>query len=103
VDADRAKVPEGVHAGQLSCARPLRWRLDVGVFVRVRCAGCAEIVYFCESDYRGQIYCSEGCQGDAVRESKARHQRSREGRLDHAARNADYRARRKIVTDTRCR
>jgi hypothetical protein len=73
----------------------------VDVFVRICCAGCSGVFYFCESDYRGHIYCGEGCQGAAVRESKARHQRSREGRLDHAARNADYRAQRKIVTDTR--
>jgi len=35
-----------------------------------------------------------------AREAKARHQRSAEGRLDHADRNAEYRARQKIVTDT---
>ena len=49
-----------------------------------------------------------GCKGAAGRETKARDQRSRDGRFDHAARNVDYRARRhasikpvKIVTDTR--
>ena len=82
--------------------------MEVEVFVRVRCAGCAEIVAFCEADYRGQVYCGGGCKGAAGRETKARDQRSREGRFDHAARNVVYRARRhasitpvKIVTDTR--
>jgi hypothetical protein len=82
--------------------------VEVEVFVRVRCAGCAAIVAFCESDYRGQVYCGGGCRGAAERETKARHQRSREGRFDHADRNIEYRARRhaltmpvKIVTDTR--
>lgn len=82
--------------------------MEVEVFVRVRCAGCAEIVVFCEADYRGQVYCGGGCKGAAGRETKARDQRSREGRFDHAARNVVYRARRhasitpvKIVTDTR--
>ena len=74
---------------------------DVDVLVRIRCAGCSGIFYLCESAYRGQLYCGEGCQRGAARESKARHQRSREGRLDHAARNADYHVRLKFVMDTR--
>jgi len=81
---------------------------EVDVFVRVRCAGCARLVDFCESDYRGHEYCGAACRGDAQRESKARHQRSRGGRFDHAARNVDYRARQrasmvpaKFVMDTR--
>ena len=76
--------------------------------MRIRCAICAEIVAFCESDYRGQVFCGRRCKCTAERAAKARHQRSRDGRFDHAARNVEYRARRhastmpvKIVTDTR--
>ena len=76
--------------------------------MRIRCAGCAIVVYFCESDYHDTIYCGEACRGNAARASKARHQASRGGRFDHAARNVAYRARRrasmkqrKFVTDTR--
>ena len=73
----------------------------VDVFVRVCCAGCAKIFYFCRDHYHGQIYCGGGCRSAAVRESKARDQRSPEGRLDHADRTAASRARAKSVTDTR--
>jgi hypothetical protein len=93
-----------VHAASRCCVDV------VEVVVRVRCAGCADVVYFCGLDYRGQIYCSVPCQRAADRETEARHQRSRRGRFDHAARNVDYRARQhalmkpaKIVTDTRSR
>lgn len=84
-------------------------RVDIGeIFVRIGCGGCALSFYVCQSDYRGQIYCDPGCQRGAARAARARHQRSRSGRFDHAARNVAYRLRQaalreqtKIVTDTR--
>ena len=61
-------------------------RVDVDVFVRIRCADCVEVVYVCASDYRGHCYCGDACRSAAKRARKARHQRSRDGRFDHAAR-----------------
>src|SRR6185436_21069997 len=52
------------------------------------CSHCARSFHVCRSDYRGQEYCSDECrelaQGAIRRLANARHQRSDEGRRDHA-------------------
>lgn len=65
------------------------------VLISIRCAGCDRIFYRCLADYRGHIYCEDDCRRKAARASKARHQASLEGRLDHADHNVAYRARRR--------
>jgi hypothetical protein len=64
----------------------------VDVLIVLRCAGCGALFGVCEADYRGHIYGSEACARKARRATKARHQRSPEGRLDHSAHNDVYRA-----------
>lgn len=65
----------------------------------VQCAegSCGAVFYLCRRHDRGQRYCSEACRGAARRASaraaRRRHQRSREGRLDHADRQRVYRER----------
>lgn len=75
------------------------------VLVAVRCAGCFVVFYVCESDYRGQVYGSEGCQRGGRRSANARHQASPEGRLDHRDAMRVHRDRKRAgattVTDTR--
>ena len=78
----RADGPGNFHESGRECCV---WRSSF--FPRVRCAGCAEIVALCEADCRGQVYCGGGCKRAAWRETKARDQRSCEGRFDHEARN----------------
>lgn len=67
-------------------------RVEDVVLVTIRCAGCASIFYLCASHYRGHMYCQRYCRGGAARAAKARHQRSRIGRRNHASHNATYRA-----------
>ena len=53
------------------------------------CGGCAGRFRVCRPDYRGQGYCNKVCrkleQAALRRLTNARHQRSDEGRQDHAA------------------
>jgi hypothetical protein len=62
-----------------------------------RAGGCGWVFYVCRSCDRGQRYCSERCRDKARREQRRaanrRHQRSREGRLDHRDRQREYRRR----------
>jgi hypothetical protein len=89
------------------------YRVDIPVIsdrVHVRCcrrrrlAGCfcaraAKLSSRCD---RGQIYCAQGCaqtaRHDAQRAAGRRHQASRRGRVNHAARAGRYRARQNNVT-----
>ena len=70
-----------------------------------RGSGCGAMFYICNSCYRGQVYCGEGCRHRMRREQRRRatrkHQESREGRLDHRDRQRAYRERCRLrrVTD----
>lgn len=68
------------------------------VVEQFRCAKCASLFVLCPSCYRGQAYCSLACRDVARlglhRAANARHQRSKEGRLDHRDRMRAYRHRR---------
>jgi hypothetical protein len=62
------------------------------------CARCREQVLLCSRCDRGQRYCGQGCSRAARLESRRaagrRYQRSRAGRLAHAARSRRWRQRR---------
>jgi hypothetical protein len=77
----------------------------VSVLVELRCGRCGKIFYLCERAYHGQVYCGPRCRGEAARATKARHQGSEEGRLDHRDAMRAHRERRRFarasVTDTR--
>jgi hypothetical protein len=66
------------------------------------CALCRRQVLICSRCDRGQIYCAEGCAGEARRRAQraaaARYQRSYRGRLKHAMRAGRYRTRANKVT-----
>lgn len=66
------------------------------------CAGCRAQALICSCCDRGQIYCAGDCGPDArrwrQRAAGARYQASRRGRLRHAERARQYRARCKNVT-----
>jgi len=66
------------------------------------CARCDAMVVICRRCDHGQIYCSRECgdlaRRDAQRAAGVRYQRTRTGRLAHAARARAYRMRRKNVT-----
>ena len=69
-----------------------------------RGAGCGLVFYICNSCYRRQGYCGDRCRKKARREQRRRanqrHQKNREGRLDHRDRQREYRERcRRRVTD----
>ena len=61
------------------------------------CARCAQQVKICSHCDRGQVYCAGNCSLQARKESlnraAQRYQTSQQGRLSHAARQAQYRAR----------
>lgn len=63
------------------------------------CRHCRTQVRICSCCDRGQSYCSDGCRLDArrqqVRRASSRYQRSIRGALGHAARQAEYRRRRR--------
>jgi hypothetical protein len=63
------------------------------------------VFYVCPRCDRGQIYCRRACAKAArvvsLREIRRRHERSPEGRRDHAARQAAYRARHKVTDQGR--
>ena len=66
------------------------------------CALCRRQVLICSCCDRGQIYCAEGCAGEARRRAQraagARYQRRYRGRLKHAMRAGRYRGRANKVT-----
>jgi len=59
-------------------------------------------VLVCSRCDRGQIYCADGCAGEARRRAQRaagrRYQKSYRGRVKHAVRTRRYRSRKKIVT-----
>jgi hypothetical protein len=59
------------------------------VVFELHCRRCLRRFFVCRPDYRGQGYCSTDCceleQAALHRVANARHQRSNEGRQDHAA------------------
>jgi hypothetical protein len=63
------------------------------------CARCRDQVLLCSHCDRGQLYCSRACSFASRRERRqetaGRYQRSRSGRLKHAARSARWRERRR--------
>lgn len=65
------------------------------------CARCRDQVLLCSHCDRGQQYCSRVCSNlsrqERRRETAQRYQRSRPGRLKHAARTARWRARRRSL------
>ena len=64
-----------------------------------RCGLCLGVFALCRGCYRGQSYCRDTCQVPArtlqKRAARARHQRSPEGRADHAERNRELRQRKR--------
>ena len=70
-----------------------------------RGSGCGLVFYICNSCYRGQVYCGDGCRHRMRREQRCRanrrYQQSEEARLDHRDRQRDYRERCRLrrVTD----
>ena len=89
--------PEAAHAGgdchDQADATPARLFL---------CQGCRVQVLICSHCDRGHVYCAAGCAGKARRRSQReagrRYQRSRHGRINHAARARRHRARQNNVT-----
>lgn len=65
------------------------------------CARCRDQVLLCSHCDRGQQYCSRACsilsRRERRRETAQRYQRSRSGRLKHAARTASWRERRRSM------
>ena len=63
------------------------------------CARCRDQVLLCSHCDHGQLYCGRACSSasrhERRRETGQRYQRSRSGRLKHAARSACWRARRR--------
>jgi hypothetical protein len=63
--------------------------MDELVVFKLGCGGCRKGFVVCRPDYRGQGYCNDACreleQAALRRLRNARHQRSDEGRQDHAA------------------
>ena len=66
------------------------------------CHRCRTQVVVCSRCDRGQIYCAAGCAQAArrasVQEAGHRYQKSRRGRIKHAARSRCYRLRQQNVT-----
>src|SRR5262245_34330964 len=62
--------------------------MDDVLLFELSCSGCRGPFYICRRDYRGQGYCSDDCraveQAALKRLANAKHQRSDEGRQDHA-------------------
>src|SRR3954471_82664 len=63
--------------------------MDEFVIFELRCGRCLTTFFVCRPDYRGQVYCSAECseleEAALHRAANTRHQRSDEGRQDHAA------------------
>jgi hypothetical protein len=66
-----------------------------------RCGHCAAVFHVCRRCDRGQQYCSAACSEVGRRASRRaaarRYQATFAGRRDHAARQADHRARKKVT------
>ena len=81
---------------------------ELDVFA-LTCAYCAAPFVVCRPDYRGQSYCGDECReyGRAAirRLASAKHQRSDEGRRDHAVHQCELVARKhaesRAMTDVR--
>lgn len=62
---------------------------------RCRAEGCGAVFWICRSCDRGQCYCCATCRESQrrrqLRAANRRHQRSREGQLDHRDRQRAYR------------
>lgn len=68
------------------------------------CVWCGSVFFICRCCDRGHAYCGDECRrrgrARCLREARARHQRSPEGRADHRAAMRELRARRRGgVTD----
>jgi len=97
------EVPLRLHCGP--CHKPFptsrhsrrdsRVATEISALRRFRCALCGVLALVCRFCDRGQIYCAHECSQIARRESlrraSVRHQASREGRRNHAARQTHYR------------
>ncbi len=63
-----------------------------------RCGPCAALITVCRACDRGQLYCSAACRqqqrGPQLRAASRRYQQTERGRLQHAARQRAYWARR---------
>lgn len=81
--------------------------MDELVVFKLGCGRCGKGFVVCRPDYRGQGYCDEVCrkleQAALRRLTNARHQRSDEGRQDHAAHQRTAMARKRaedeVMTD----
>src|SRR4051794_16786970 len=81
--------------------------MDELLVFELGCGRCGRSFHVRRPDYRGQGYCSEDCreleQAALRRMANARHQRSDEGRQDHAAHQRTLKARKhakaEAVTD----
>src|SRR5713226_8603384 len=73
--------------------------MDELVVFELTCSYCGDKFVVCRPDYRGQSYCKDVCrkleQPARRRLTNAKHQRSEEGRHDHAERQ------RALVTPSR--
>jgi len=77
--------------------------------LELRCGDCGALFYLCQSCYRGQRFCDDGCRRPARRRQRRaanrRHRHTPEGRLDARDRKRRQRdrdrARRTSVTDPR--
>ena len=87
------------HCRTRPCARLPTAATTARFFLCVRCRAQVLVCSHCD---RGQIYCAQGCaqtaRRDAQRAASRRYQKSRRGRVNHAARAGRYRARQKNVT-----
>ena len=75
--------------------RDSRVATEISALRRFRCALCGVLALVCRFCDRGQIYCAHECsqiaRRDSLRRASVRHQASREGRRNHAARQTHYR------------
>ncbi len=87
----------GAVIGSSFGTRTCRRAVESLRFVQCAQGACGAVFYLCRRHDRGQRYCSEACRVAArrasVRDARRRHQRSREGRMDHADRQRVYRER----------
>lgn len=79
----------------ICAARAQRLAMQRSALRLYRCARCGQVALVCSGCEHGQIYCASGCAKQARLESQrragARHQRTKEGRHNHADRQARYR------------
>ena len=84
--------------------RRARGRLDSFRFVVCARGDCRQVFFLCRHCDRGDRYCSPACAQRArratLRDAGRRYQHSRPGRFGHAARQAQYRARRSLRAET---